>query len=99
MVGIVALPSRDRVARRTFVYELRVLEEGAAVIGWASSSFFGFAAGHIGVGDDDKSLGFSIRRRAIMHNGEIVRPVPSVEVRKGDIIRCAFDTSSGTAYF
>ena len=38
-------------------------------------------------------------RRAIVHHGDVVRPVPSVEVGKGDLIRCAFDTGSGTCYF
>lgn len=99
MVGMVSLPTRDRASGGIVVYELRVLEEGAAAIGWAAGSFFGFAAGHHGIGDDMNSIGLSVRRRAVIHGGDVVRPVPSMEIGKGDLIRCAFDTSSGTCYY
>jgi len=98
MASIVSLPVRNRASGGMYMYEVRVLEPGAAVVGWASASFFGFAAGHVGVGDDNESIGFSLRRKAILHNGEIVRPVPSGDIGVGDVIRCAFDTRSGNMY-
>jgi len=77
-------------------YEVEILTEGVAQVGWASDAFGGDDAAGDGVGDDAHSFAFDGCRRLKWTNGT---SEAYGEWQRGDVVGCSLDLDARTIAF